>query len=356
MIQNDLIAKGIENDMNQSFNQSDTAISSLEPSLAKLIQESVASSFGHYAKRSDLQTPEPVLIRAGIRGGLPSDSATTDLFWGCLPASVVCYGNCFAAKEAFSRGYNFGCRVENELDPDLLREDLKHLPSSQKSIKNGFNSDPSINWQKARDFAEIIASSGLHLIIVTKCHTQPTEAILSDLAEFGVELKVSISGMDLDRPLRRSLSVITEYQSLGGLAVPNVMTAKYAHKDLNDRQDEIVNFLLEQDIPACENPIRFVYGSQVSLLLDQTAMFPVPGSDPEQDTNEGYCGAMYRRELPLPPYYSMKSSYDGLPANRLSDLSSDFIESCWDIPIATAEELLAGKTPLRSPRMALIIW
>lgn len=340
----------------QSFEILNINVPSLEPTLAKLIQEAVASSFGHYSKRSDLRTPDPVLIRAGTRGGLPSDSLTTDLFWGCLPAPVVCYGNCFAAKAAFSRGYNFGCRVENKLDPHILCEDLKHLPTSQKFVKNGFNSDPSIDWNKARDFAEIITSSGLHLLFITKCHTQPTEAILSDLAKFGVELKVSISAIDLDQPLQKRLSVIKKYQSLGGLAVPNIMTAKYQNNDLMYRQDKIIEFLLEHDIPACENPLRLEYGSHVSLMLDQTAIYSVPGKDSEKDANEIYCGALYRKFLPLPPYYSMKSSYEGLPSNRLSDLSADFIKSCWYIPIATAEELAEGKTTPRSPRMSLILW
>ncbi len=346
----------MKNFTNQDFNETDIRIPALNPSLAECIRESVASSFGHYSKRPDLRTPEPVLIRAGTRGGLPSDSLTTDLFWGCLPASVVCYGNCFAAKAAFSRGYNFGCRVENKLDIDLLREDLAHLPSTQKFVKNGFNSDPSINWEKARDFAGTVTSSGLHLLFITKCLSHPTESILSDLANFGVELKVSISALDLDQPLNTRLSVLTKYQSLGGLAIPNVMTAKYENDDLRDRQDKIVDFLVEHDIPACENPLRLTYGSQVSLLLDQTAIFPVPQNKPNQDDPEMYCGAMYREALPLPPYYSMKSLYAGLPSNRRSELSSEFIESCWEIPIATAEELLEGKITPRSPRMSLILW
>lgn len=346
----------MKNFTNQDFNQTGIAIPALNPSLVECIRESVASSFGHYSKQPNLKTPEPVLIRAGIRGGLPSDSLTTDLFWGCLPASVVCYGNCFAAKAAFTRGYDFGCRIDNKLDANLLREDLKHLPSSQNFVKNGFNSDPSIDWKKARDFAEIVTNSGLHLLLITKCLTQPTEPILQDLANFGVELKVSISSLDLDQPLNRRLSVIKKYQFLGGFAVPNVMTAKFKYDELNDRQNNIVNFLVEHDIPACENPLRLTYRSQVSLLLDETSAFPVPQRDPSQEADEMYCGAMYRKELPLPPYYSMKSSYKGLPSNRRSDLSSDLIESIWDIPIATAEELCEGKTNPRSPRMSLILW
>ncbi len=45
---------------------------------------------------SGLARPEPEVIRAGRAGGLAFDSLTTDVCVGCLPASQVCYGSCFA--------------------------------------------------------------------------------------------------------------------------------------------------------------------------------------------------------------------------------------------------------------------
>jgi hypothetical protein len=90
-------------------------------------------SFGHY-KHVPLAKPEPQIIRAGIYGGLPNDAITTDLFNGCLPANKICYGECFAAREAFEKGINFGTRVKNILDSKILAEDLTHLPAEQRFV------------------------------------------------------------------------------------------------------------------------------------------------------------------------------------------------------------------------------
>ena len=153
------------------------------------------------------------------------------------------------------------------------------------------------------------------------------------------------------------LSIITKYQSFGGFSVPNVLTAIWNNDELNNRQSKLVDFIVQNDIPACENPLRLLESSKIAKLLRPNSYFCVPPADNSKVLcdKEVYCGALYREHLPLPPYYSMKSSYSGLTSNKLSELTNDFINSCWDIPIPTHQELLSGVIPIRSPKMSLIL-
>ena len=113
------------------------------------IRLAVGDAFGHYSRHTGLATLAAELIRAGRPGGLSFDSLTTDLFLGCLPATQICYGSCFAARAAFDAGVDFARRVPNVLDEVTFTDDLERLPGDQKYLRNGWNSDPSWDWSQA---------------------------------------------------------------------------------------------------------------------------------------------------------------------------------------------------------------
>ncbi|HEB3530100.1 TPA: hypothetical protein RZC51_001585 [Burkholderia cenocepacia] len=120
----------------------------------------IAKSGRGMTEGSALRSHTPVTIRAGRHDGLPFDSLTTDLYMGCLPASQICYGSCFAARGAPAAGYDFGSRVENMLDVGQLQADLLSLPQEQRFLRNGWNSDASWNWPKAYALAKLIREAG----------------------------------------------------------------------------------------------------------------------------------------------------------------------------------------------------
>src|SRR5687768_6656952 len=118
-------------------------------SVIQHVRKVIAESSQVLTRGRVLRLPTPITIRAGRAGGLPFDSITSDLYLGCLPATQICYGSCFAARGAFAADYDFGTRVENVLDADLLMSDLRALPANQSFLRNGWNSDASWNWPKA---------------------------------------------------------------------------------------------------------------------------------------------------------------------------------------------------------------
>jgi hypothetical protein len=328
------------------------------PNLSKELEielsNMIAFPFKNYQKNKSLKKQESVIIRAGLKGGLESDSVTTDLFWGCLPATKICYGNCFAAKAAFSNGLNFGKHSENILNEKVLLNDLKNIHPKQKFVKNGFNSDPSLNWLKAIEFAKIINQSGKYLIFVTKCLVLPKKDILYALAQLNLELRISISALDSNKELKERIEVIKEFRKLGGTVIPNVITADFSNIELKERQQNLIEFIKNEDLPACENPLRLQNNSPLITLIKTQSLFHVPENS--YDDIEVFCGALFREELPIPPYYSLVPFYEKLPSNKLSLISKSLIESIWDVPILTNLELIKGAKPIRSPRMSLILW
>jgi hypothetical protein len=311
-------------------------------SLQGEVRELVASSFGHYGHRRDLAIPKPQKIRAGRAGGLPFDSLTTDLFLGCLSANEICYGNCFAARAAFESGHDYGTRVENDLDEALLLSDIAALPAEQKFLKNGWNSDPSWHWRKALRLTEIIHDAGLHTVFITKCFTKLDDEIMARLAQLGLELRVSVSAFDSRPQFEHRLRVMQEYRANGGVSIPQLFTTRFSDPALNARQDKIVQYLCELDLPAAENSLRIDPASPVARLLDQSACEHVAG------TNDLWCGRLFPDVLLVPAMTAMPPSYTGLQSGRLSANAPSFIASLWNDWIPTHEQVMAGPA-LRRP-------
>lgn len=155
-----------------------------------------AKSFEQYRGDVSLVPIKAEVIRAGTAGGLPYDALMTDVVNGCLPATQICYGNCFAARSAFEAGYDFGVRVRNVLDPDILRADLAALPPMQGYQRNGWNSDPSWDWELCLALAEHVVAADRHMVFITKGFRRADEKILKEFARLKVELRVSISAFD----------------------------------------------------------------------------------------------------------------------------------------------------------------
>lgn len=303
-------------------------------SLERHVNAVVAKAFGHYSLDPTLSVPEPQLIRAGKAGGLPFQSLTTDLNLGCLPPSKICYGSCFAARAAFNAGFNFGKRVENILDEEVFLSDLDVLPKSQGYLRNGWNSDPSWSWGKALRLSELIHSSGRHTIFITKCFIAPSEAIMRGLAALGVELRVSVSAFDTKSQLDCRINAIEDYRKHGGVAIPLLMTTRFKDPSLNVKQDEIFQYVVEHDLPAAENSLRFKDSSPVLELIDESACSRVVKS------GDIWCGRLYPdTAVRIPTTTSIPPHYQGLQSPNLSENDSKFLKSLWYEPVPTHEEV-----------------
>jgi hypothetical protein len=121
------------------------------------------------------------------------------------------------------------------------------------------------------------------------------------------------------------------------------MTALFAHREINRRQDDIVRHMETQDLPAAENSLRFAPDSPVMEALDRPQYRRLAGSD------DVWCGRLYAGALRVPTTTSLPSDYQGLESNRLSGNRPEFLESLFREPVHTHEEVLTSP-PLDKPR------
>src|SRR5215471_3205365 len=304
-----------------------------------------AESFGHYDFDSTLSPSTPQVIRAGKTGGLPFDSLTTDLFGGCLPGRDICYGNCFAARAAYAAGIDFSARVPNILNRDVLCADLERLPASQKFLRNGWNSDPSWNWGDAVVLSEWIRESGRLTIFNTKSFRRLQPDTLRSLAAVKAELWVCVSAFDSEAQIEHRIDTIETFREAGGNVVPLVMTTRFSEAELTAKQEQLVQYMTDHDLPAAENSLRFAPASPVMAILDRKRMRPIAS------TGDFWCGRLYAGVLRVPTTSSLPSGYSGLQSGYLSRNSSDFLDSLFFDPVRTHEEVLASP-PLEKPVQA----
>ena len=309
------------------------------------VQKLVAQAYAPYASGEGLVSPTPEIIRAGIAGGLPFDSLTTDVVVGCLPASHVCYGNCFAAQAAFTNGINFGVRIENILDKAIFQSDLNSLSRQQRYLRNGWNSDPSWSWSCALAIAELIRDSGRHTIFVTKCFGLLSHEMMNRLASLHVEIRISVSAFDTDAQLTHRMKTVEAYRLKGGVAIPIVVSTVFQDPVLKDKQDRIVASIVESDLPGGENSLRFNPNSPVTALLNKSASRPIAQS------SDWWCGRLYPKSLPIPTVTTLPPEYEGLQSRNLSGNDPIFLKSLFYDPVPTRDEVLSSH-PLTKPTQA----
>ncbi|GAA2693612.1 MULTISPECIES: hypothetical protein [Actinosynnema] len=307
-----------------------------DPDALRQVRALVAESTSGMAPVRPLHAPAPITVRAGRRGGLPFDSLTSDLHLGCLPVTQVCYGSCFAARTAFGAGFDFGVRVRNHLDADVLRADLAALPDGQRFLRNEWNSDASWDWRGARELADLVRGSGRRTVFVTKhFHPIPPDA-LAGLVAAGAELRVSVSALDTPGQLRQRLAGLLSYRDAGGVAVPVVMSSRYADERLGRRQDGLVDWITAHDLPGAENSLRFPPHLPVTALLDRGRVGVLDGS------GDLWAGRLYGDRLPVPTITAVPAGYPGLPWRHRSEVDGDLMASWTCDPVPSHEEVVSG--------------
>lgn len=290
-----------------------------------------------------LMTPKSDLIRVGIKGGLPFDNLMTDLVVGCLPVDLACYGCCFAAKSSWENGMDFGSRIANHLDIDIFKEDLDALPITNRYIRNGWNSDPSWEWNKAAEVSKLIRESGRLPIFITKVFKAPGLSALNNLALFGAEIRVSISALDTNQQLKSRLEFLQNYRKAGGVAIPLVMSAYYTDQDLLKRQKDLVRWVLENDFPGAENSLRFVKNTPMSTMINHGKTGDV------YDENQEWSGRLFINELVFPTTTSIPDNYTGITSGFMSKLDQNHIRSLFIDEVIEHNKILSNKAIISFP-------
>ncbi|WP_341316902.1 hypothetical protein WN982_36860 [Paraburkholderia sp. IMGN_8] len=318
-------------------------IFSLSSSVTADVNHLIHDSNLKYINGSSLSPFPAQSIRVGRAGGLPFDSLTTDVVSGCLSERQACYGICFAAQSAWTRGIDFGKRVANELNPELVAQDLARLPTTQRYLRNGWNSDPSWDWITALNLGKLVHQSGRLIIFITKSFTHIAHATLAGLAAIGAEMRVSISALDNASQLLRRLKFIQDYRAAGGTVVPILMTAVYRENQLDARQRDLVAWLCDHDLPAAENSLRFPLNSSIVDVIDLKKTRRIHATD------DVWSGRLYDDKLIFPTTTTIPDWYEGIPSSYLSQLDASFIESLFIDPVMTHEQVMGASNELRHP-------
>lgn len=308
--------------------------------IAALIYESNES----YIPSQALKAPEGIPIRVGMAGGLPNNSITSDLVSGCLSAKQACYGTCFAAKAFWGQGIDFGMRVENTLDRSLIERDVDQLPDSQRYIRNGWNSDPSWDWEKGLQLTRIIRESGLLMIFISKAFRTIETKAMTGFVENGAEMRISLSGLDNNTQLKGRLKFLLDYREAGGVAIPVVMSACYNVAELNERQESIVDWLLEHDFPVAENSLRFPINAPIASLIDLKKTQFI------KDSIDVWSGRLFADRVLFPTTTSMPDDYHGLPSGYASKIDKRNLSSLFVDPVKTHEQVMKHPNGLVPPK------
>ena len=221
-------------------------------------------------KTDGLKSMPQFKIRCGINGGLPFETLMTDVISGCLNINNACYGNCTACNFWLKKGYNFGKRINNVFDEKLFIKDIENLPNDVKWLRQGWASDCSfsdMSWKLIASISELLAKYSISLLIITKIHKTPSINILKILAKNNTEIRVSLSAFDTKEEFIKRFKFLHLYKSLGGKAIPYVMTALFKNKTLSNNQKIIVRNIVEGDFIAGEHPLRINIDNPLYNLL-----------------------------------------------------------------------------------------
>ncbi|NSL85915.1 hypothetical protein ECE50_003670 [Chitinophaga sp. Mgbs1] len=198
-------------------------------------------------------------ILCGKSAGLPFDYLMTDVYSGCLPIKSICYGNCSAAEYWINKGFNFGMRHINRFDEVKFRESIVNLPPQQRWLRQGWVSDCSLSkksWDLLGPATDILMEYNIRLVIISKIFTKPSLEIMRQLAQNKAEIRVSISAIDTKREIEKRFEFLDAYRQVGGLAVPYLMSFRYADAALKNNQELIVSKIIADDYIASEHPLR----------------------------------------------------------------------------------------------------
>jgi hypothetical protein len=139
-----------------------------------------------------------------------------------------CYGECYAAKIALARGFDFTKSVSRILTRHNLARvaGLVHKHRAEW-YRIGVNGDPSHDWENTVSTCEALAVTKKTPVIVTKHWTAATDNQLSRLAAVGAVFNTSTSGMDTDSETAHRTTQISRVRGFGMVSVCRVVTCKY---------------------------------------------------------------------------------------------------------------------------------
>ena len=189
------------------------------------------------------------------------------------------------------------------------------------------------------DAAEILAESGICLLIITKVWTFPPDDVLSRLAKVNAEVRTSVSAFDAPHQIRTRFRLLMEVRNLGGKAVPYLMSARFSAKQLINNQSAIVEWIQSNDFIAAEHPLRFNSDNSILPLLESGGFWHPKFPD------QYWFGRLFAKvpNFMLPPPTHLLPHYT-LPIRFASEATGSQIPGI-DGDLPSHDELVSGQVP-----------
>lgn len=185
-----------------------------------------------------------------------------DTVKGCSLGMVAhpdggCYGECYAAKIALARGFDFTTSVSRILTQHnrgrIAAAVHKH---GATWYRVGVNGDPSHDWENTVSVCEQLAIAGKTPVMVTKHWNVATDAQLARFAAIGTVFNTSTSGMDTVPEAEHRLTQIARIRGFGMVSVCRVVTCQYGcNTEWSRACAAIQNSLLSHN-PIIDTPFR----------------------------------------------------------------------------------------------------
>ncbi len=136
---------------------------------------------------------------------------------GLLETNNGCYGDCYAYKTAKRYGIDFSKSVERHFINNSHRDSIvkKIEKIDMPFIRIGCSGDPSENWEHTINIIRQIKEnsqlslfdfkSNKQVVIITRHWNTLTDRQLIDISKYNICVNTSISALDNDKTLQRSL-------------------------------------------------------------------------------------------------------------------------------------------------------
>lgn len=242
---------------------------------------------------------------------------------GLLQNPNGCYGDCYSLKNARLYGYDYSKIVLRKFYSEYHRRQIIARINSVESdfIRIGQSGDPSEDWRHTFEILDKIKHCNKEIVIITRHWHKMTNTQLNALAGLNVCFNTSVSAMDNERLISKSLC---EYNRLKSVckSVLRVITSKF---NLENEQGKRLS-LIQDDILNQNDVIETIFRPSVTndlvlkgIIMTEKAEFltgKVLASVRDQSTYFGDCVRCHEqcglnvtikeRQYPIKPGISKK--------------------------------------------------
>jgi hypothetical protein len=189
-----------------------------------------------------------------------------------------CYGDCYAARIARYRGFDFETSVLRKFSDREHVATIRNIIADHSDMwyRIGVHGDPSYDWHHTVGVCKYLWPTGKVPVIVTKHWTVLSDSQMGFLAKLGAIVHTSISGMDTDAEIEHRLIQAARASDAGCKSIRRVVTCDFGNSawavDCATKQRALLSTGMVIDNPfrpSKSNP-RYIAGDVRAITRDDS--------------------------------------------------------------------------------------